>query len=180
MISTLQTERFILRPFYSNDAPRVQELAGVKEVAETTLGIPHPYPIEAAELWIANHSRNIENGTAYPLAIVQKGNELLLGTMTLRVDRQHNKGELAYWVGREYWGNGVATESAYAILRFGFMELNLNRIWAMAMSRNPASSRVMQKLGMKLEGTLIQHIVKHGIYENLDVYGLLKSDYKVS
>lgn len=178
MFLKLKSERLVLRPFRSSDAPVVQELAGDIEVARTTHGIPHPYPIEAAETWISNHSRNIENGTAYPLAIILKGTDLLIGTMTLRVDKQHNKGELAYWIGRNYWGNGFATEAARTIMDFGFFEINLNRIWAMAMVSNPASSRVMQKVGMKQEGILTQHIFKSGNYEDLVVYGILKVDYK--
>lgn len=178
MLLKLKSERLVLQPFKISDASRVQELAGDIEVARTTSGIPHPYPLETAETWISNHSNNIETGNAYPLAIILKDNGMLIGTMTLRVDKQHNKGELAYWIGRNYWGNGFATEAARAIMDFGFIEINLNRIWAMAMVSNPASSRVMQKVGMKQEGILTQHILKSGNYEDLVVYGILKIDYK--
>lgn len=173
----LETERLKLRPFYNTDAKRVQELAGDREVAKTTLGIPHPYTVENAEQWISNHSQNIEAGTIFPLAIVLTNSEVLLGTMTLRVDKQHNKGELAYWVGKDFWGKGYATEAASLIMKFGFYEIGLNRIWAMAMSSNPASTRVMQKVGMKKEGTLVEHIKKFDKYEDLDVYGVLKNEF---
>ncbi|MED4453097.1 GNAT family N-acetyltransferase [Metabacillus fastidiosus] len=178
MFLNLQTERLILRPFKLEDAPRVQELAGDKEVAKTTLGIPHPYPIEAAENWIKNHPQLIKNGDVYPLAIVLRDNSLVVGTMTLRVDKQHNKGELAYWVGKNYWGNGYATEAARAIMNFGFEELILNRIWATALSKNPASIKVMKKVGMEIEGTLKQPILQAEVYEDVEVYGVIKSDYR--
>src|SRR5690625_1355047 len=123
-----------------DDANRVQELAGNKEVAKTTLGIPHPYSIEAAEQWIKQHPNMIKNST-FPFAIVLKSENILIGTMTIRVNNTHKKAELAYWVGREYWGYGYATEAAKEIVRYGFEVLNLNRIWAKAMSKNPASSK---------------------------------------
>lgn len=178
MFSNLQTERLILRPFKIEDASRVRELAGDKEVAKTTLGMPHPYPIEAAISWIKSHPKLIENGDAYPLAMVLQEKEQLIGTMTLSVDKQHNRGELGYWVGKDYWGNGYATEAARVIVNFGFETLGLNRIWAKAMSKNVASTMVMKKVGLKLEGTLKQHIYQSEVYEDVVVYGLIKTEYK--
>ncbi len=78
--------------------------------------------------------------------------------MTLRVDHNHQKGELAYWVGQTYWGKGYATEAAEAMVAFGFETLELNRIHAATLTVNPASSRVMEKAGMRLEGTMKQDL----------------------
>ncbi|MBJ8031343.1 GNAT family N-acetyltransferase [Bacillus cereus group sp. N21] len=89
-----------------------------------------------------------------------KDENILIGTMTLRIDKQHNKGELAYWLGKDYWGKGYATESAKRVMDFGFCELNLNRIWAPAMSKNQASTQVMKKIGITYEWTLKQDILK--------------------
>lgn len=95
MLITLKTDRLILRSFTMDDANRVQELAGNKEVAKTTLGIPHPYSIEAAEQWIKQHPNMIKNST-FPFAIVLKSENILIGTMTIRVNNTHKKAELAY------------------------------------------------------------------------------------
>ncbi|PFA69260.1 GNAT family N-acetyltransferase [Bacillus sp. AFS015802] len=172
----MKTDRLILRPFTIDDSTSVQELAGNKDVSKTTLGIPHPYPIEAAEQWIKNHPKMMENGI-FPFAIVLESNDILIGTITIRVNDTHKKAELAYWVGKEYWGNGYATEAAKEILRYGFENLKLNRIWAKAMSKNPASSKVMMNVGMKKEGVLKQDFIKLGVFEDSDIYGLTKSDY---
>jgi len=177
VLITLKTDRLILRSFTMDDANRVQELAGNKEVAKTTLGIPHPYSIEAAEQWIKQHPNMIKNST-FPFAIVLKSENILIGTMTIRVNNTHKKAELAYWVGREYWGYGYATEAAKEIVRYGFEVLNLNRIWAKAMSKNPASSKVMMKVGMKKEGLLKQDTIKSGVFVDSEIYGLTKSDYQ--
>ncbi|RLL48325.1 N-acetyltransferase [Oceanobacillus piezotolerans] len=177
MLQSLNTERLVLRPYELSDASKVQVLAGDKELAETTF-LPHPYTIELAENWISSHSQLMKNGNAFPFAVILKTENKLVGTMTIRVDKLHNKGELAYWIGKEYWGKGIATEAAKTVLEFGFGELGLNRVWAPIMSKNKASSKVMEKIGLKYEGTLKQDILRWGKYEDVDVYGILKEDYK--
>jgi [ribosomal protein S5]-alanine N-acetyltransferase len=97
--------------------------------------------------------------------------------MTIRVDKLHNKGELAYWIGKDYWGKGYATEAVKRVIDFGFKELKLNRIWAAIMSKNKASGKVLKKVGLRYEGTLKQDVLRWNQYEDVDVYGLLKSDY---
>lgn len=176
MLHPLETERLILRPYTIKDVPYAQKLGNDKAVAETTF-IPYPYTLDNVESWIENHSSLIKNGDAYPLAVILKSNKQLIGTMTIRIDKTHNKGELAYWIGRDFWGKGFATESSKKMLEFGFNELNLNRIWAPVMSKNKASGKVMEKIGLKYEGTLIQDVLRWNSYEDIDVYGLLKNEY---
>lgn len=79
MISNLQTEDLILRPLKFSDTPRFPELAGDTAVAETSLDTPHPYPLEAAENWIRNHPKLIDNGNVFLI-----DNEELIGTITIR------------------------------------------------------------------------------------------------
>lgn len=176
MLSILETDRLLLRAYEKEDASQAQVLAGDKDVAETTF-LPHPYTLEMAENWISTHPELIQNGEAFPFAVVLKEEDRLIGTMTLRVDKLHNKGELAYWVGKDYWNLGYATEAAKKVIEFGFEEQNLNRIWAPVMSKNTASGKLMQKVGLKYEGTLKQDIIRWDEYQDVDVYGLLKEDH---
>lgn len=176
MLQEIETERLVLRPYVLSDAPRAQKLGDDKAVAETTF-IPYPYTLEKVESWIKSHSSLIENGDAYPFAVILKNEMQLIGTMTIRVDKTHNKGELAYWIGKNFWGKGFATEVSKKILEFGFYELNLNRIWAPVMSKNTASGKVMEKVGLRYEGTLKQDILRWNKYKDVDIYGLLKKDY---
>ena len=145
-------------------------------MAETTF-LPHPYTVEMAESWIKAHPRLIENGNAYPFAVILESENKLIGTMTVRVDKSHNKGELAYWIGKEYWGKGYATEAAKEVIDFGFNKLNLNRIWAPIMSKNIASGKVLKNAGLTYEGTLRQDILKWNQYEDVEIYGALKNEY---
>ncbi|KHE71871.1 GNAT family N-acetyltransferase [Halobacillus sp. BBL2006] len=174
-----ETDRLYLEPYERSYAAEVAKLAGVWDVAATTF-VPHPYTVDDANEWIGLHKDWIEKGSAYPLAMIDKQSKRLIGTMTLRVDDKHSKGELAYWVGKPYWSKGYATEAAKRLVKFGFEELNLNRIWAAAMTGNPASSKVMQKAGLSYEGTLKQDMLHRGEFKDIAVYGMIKEEFTLS
>ena len=91
---------------------------------------------------------------------------------------EHDHAELGYWIGVPYWGAGYATEGARAVMQFGFETLSLNRIFASHFSRNPASGRVLQKIGMRYEGTLRRHLKKWDEYIDLECYGVLRSEFQ--
>ena len=73
--------------------------------------------------------------------------------------------------------NGYATEAAQEMLKYGFEKFGFNKIQGVCMSCNPASRRVMEKIGMKFEGTLRQDLLKDGIYYDIDRLSILKSEY---
>ena len=168
----IATQRLTLRPFTAADAPDVQRLAGAREVAENTLLIPHPYPDGAAEVWIAGHE---ERRDVFSFAI-DDGH--LVGAIGLHVDRDHNRAEIGYWIGVPFWGRGYASEAAAAVVRFGFEEQKLNRIFADVFSRNPASARVLEKIGMRHEGKMRQHVRKWNEYIDVECYGLVREEWE--
>ncbi len=172
----LLTERLLLRPFTLADAPEVQHLAGDQAIASTTLNIPHPYEDGMAEEWISTHQERFERGELADFAIVRREDSALIGAIGLAMHPEHESAELGYWVGKPYWGQGYCTEAAKAVLEYGFNVLRLNRIYAHYMARNPASGRVMEKIGMKYEGHLRQHVRKWGEFEDLKLYSILKHE----
>ncbi|NEP60397.1 MAG: GNAT family N-acetyltransferase, partial [Symploca sp. SIO2G7] len=87
--------------------------------------------------------------------------------------------ELGYWIGVLYWSKGYCTEAAKAVVQYGFEVIGLHRIQAAHFPHNPASGRVMQKIGMSYEGYRRQHILKWGKFEDLELYGILKSDWQL-
>jgi len=102
----------------------------------------------------------------------------LIGAVGLTGFRtQHAHAELGYWVGKDYWGKGYCTEAVREIVRFGFEQLGLNRVFGRHMARNLASGRVMDKAGLKYEGRLRQHLFRWQKFEDLDFRGLLKSEW---
>ncbi len=100
--------------------------------------------------------------------------DVLIGAVSLRIERDDQRAELGYWIGRPYWGQGYCTEAVRAVLSFGFQQLGLNRIYAGHFSRNPASGRVMQKAGMNCEGHLRQHTKKWDAFEDIEIYAVLR------
>ena len=174
---TLRTERLVLRAFKLSDAADVQRMAGAREIASPTINIPHPYEDGMAELWISSHRGASERGELVPLAITLSADGTLIGAISLGLDQSHERAELGYWIGAPYWGQGYCTEAARAILGYGFGVLGLHRIHSSHFARNPASGRVMQKLGMTSEGCLRHHVKKWDAFEDLVVYGLLRDEW---
>jgi RimJ/RimL family protein N-acetyltransferase len=119
-----------------------------------------------------------EAGEGCAFAIVLRDSGKLVGSVALSTSARFQRAELGYWIGKPYQNNGYATEASEAVLEYGFLSLNLNRIHASHMRRNPASGRVMEKLGMSREGCLRQHAERDGIFEDLEVYGLLRSEWE--
>lgn len=176
---TLSTPRLLLRPFRLDDAARVQQLAGAREIADTTLNIPHPYENGMAEAWISTHAEAWDRQELAAFAITSP-DDGVVGAISLRLRPDHFRAELGYWIGRPFWNRGYATEAARAIIGFGFETLGLNRIYAMHLTRNPASGRVMEKAGMQLEGTFRQHVIKWGGAEDVAQYAILRGTWRTS
>ena len=155
----------------------MQLLAGAREVADTTLHIPHPYPAGAAEQWIATHPATWAAGTGVTYAVTDAVTSVLMGAVGLTIMPQHARGELGYWVGVPYWNRGYCTEASRALVELGFSQLALHRIQARHLTRNPASGRVMQKLGMHPEGVNRDAILKNDRFEDLAVYAILANEW---
>ena len=173
----LRTQRLVLRPFVLDDALAVEVLAGAREVADTTLHIPHPYPAGGAEQWIATHPVAWDTGTGVTYAVTDAGTGVLMGAVGLTITPAHARAELGYWLGVPYWNRGYSTEAANAIVDFGFTRLGLHRIQAHYLTRNPASGRVMQKLGMRSEGVSRHAVRKNDRFEDLETYAILADEW---
>ncbi len=173
----LNTERLLLRPFKLEDASEVQRLAGERDIAANTAVIPHPYEDGMAEEWIFSHSKGYEEGTALNLAITQKDNDtsqetLLIGAIGISIDLTEKIGELGFWIGKPYWNKGYCTEAAKEVLMYSFNDIGLKSIHAFHFGRNPASGRVLQKIGMQYEDSFPNAIEKWGKKEDLIKYNI--------
>jgi len=148
----LQTDRLRLRPFTLEDVLRVKELAGDKRIADVTASIPHPYREEDARGWIQTHPEKWRNKELASFAIVLRETGTIIGAISL-MDMTETTGEVGYWIGVDYWGNGYATEACREVIDFGFRRLHLRKITARHLHRNPASGRVLTKSGFAHVGS---------------------------
>lgn len=173
---TLHTERLILRQFQPSDADTVQRLAGAKEVAAGTL-LPHPFEVEAAAQWIAQQQEQFAAGTAITIAIVLAEEEQLIGSIGMDIASEHQLARLSYWLGTDYWNHGYCTEAVRAVIDYGFTRLSLHRIYAPHFHNNPASGRVLRKIGMTYEGRMREHYIRFGRFVDVEIYGILREEF---
>ncbi|MED3712331.1 GNAT family N-acetyltransferase [Peribacillus frigoritolerans] len=172
---TITSKRLVLRLFQKSDAVAVTKLCNNYNIYKNTLYLPYPYSIDDALSWIEHHLDNFNANKSYEFAITDKESGELYGAIALSNNQKFNNGEIAYWIGEKFWGNGYATEAAQAILHFAFEEKQYHKVFARYFNSNPASGRVMQKLGLKKEGILIDHVRKENLFEDLVYYGIINS-----
>jgi [ribosomal protein S5]-alanine N-acetyltransferase len=171
---TITTRRLVLRMFEKADAAAVTKLCNNYNIYRNTLYLPYPYSIECALSWIEHHLANFNANKSYEFAVTDKETGKLYGAIALSHNQNFRNGEIAFWIGEEFWGNGYATEAGKALLEFAFIEKRFHKVYARHFKSNPASGKVIQKLGMIKEGVLIDHVMKENQYEDLVYYGIIK------
>lgn len=139
---TLVTERLSLRRPCDDDVDAIVSIVGDWEVASRLARIPHPYGPSDARFFLEEIVP-----VEWVWAITLHGADDLVGVVGLTPAREANAAELGYWLSRRHWGAGIATEAARAVAQFGFAALGLNHLTSGYFEDNPASGRVLEKLG---------------------------------
>jgi len=173
----LRTARLLLRPHRQEDIPAIVQLAGAREIAATTLGIPHPYIDEDARKFLAKSEDDFHAGRSVSFAICKLPGGELCGGAGLDISETHQRAELGYWIAVPFWGMGYATEAARAVVEFGFATLGLHRIHAHYFAENKASGRVLEKIGMRHEGRLRNHFRKWNRFIDVENCGMLAEEF---
>lgn len=145
----LETERLHLRPVTLADTDDLFEYASDEET--THFVFPKNETKEETRASIAKYFMGEPLGK-YGIEVKETGK--MIGTIDLRVNETNNVGELGYVLNRAFWGNGYMPEAATALIELGFAKMKLMRIFALHDQDNPASGRVMEKIGFTYEGTL--------------------------
>jgi [ribosomal protein S5]-alanine N-acetyltransferase len=174
LLPTLETTRLVIRPYGEGDIAELLPLVGAREVAATTLRIAYPYRERDAREFLALTK---EPGKIW-VAITLRSDGRQIGGVGLRVEELHRHAELGYWLGVAYWRQGYATEASREMLRYGFEDLGLHRIFASHFKQNPASGRVLKKLGMRYEGCQREHLYKWDQFIDSELYGLLRREWQ--
>lgn len=141
----LDTPRLRLRRFAADDADAVAALAGNWKVASMLGRMPFPYTRTHAVEFLERMALDDESKTDFVFAFTLPGGPAM-GAIGLHV-RDHGHFELGYWLGEPYWGKGYATEAAERLVQFAFEDLEIDRLIAGHFFDNPASGRVLSKVG---------------------------------
>jgi ribosomal-protein-alanine N-acetyltransferase len=149
---TLQSDRLILREPANADLPAMPGVFSDPDIYAYTRNIPYPYTESDAVSCLARYQRLAREDTALTLFPELRESREIIGLVVLIMSPDKPEAELGYAIGRRWWGKGYATEASHALLAHGFDTLDFEQINAHAMLRNPASSRVLEKLGMHSVG----------------------------
>jgi RimJ/RimL family protein N-acetyltransferase len=121
--------------------------------------------------------KGFEEKTKYIFIIERLSDNQFIGCIGLDVNKRFNRAELGYWIAEPHWNQGYASEATKEMLRFGFEEVDLNKIFGSHYYNNPASGKVMVHNGMIKEAELKEHIKKDGRYLSVIQYRLTKKEY---
>ncbi len=175
----LETGRLLLRRMRLEDAEAMFAYASDPEVTRYVLFDTHR-SIRDSEAFLRFAVEGYDRGDFGGWGVVLKDSGAFVGTCGLDVGYapEHARAELGYVLSREHWGKGLMPEAVRAIIRFGFRRMDLNRIQARCMAENTASARVMQKAGMTYEGTLRESEFIKGAYRDMEVYAILRREFR--
>jgi len=173
----LLTERLELRDFRDGDVGFVHAWASDPEVVNFMAWGPNTVEQTREFLQRKFAERTGEPRLTWDLAVVEACTGRLIGSVGLRLDGARQQAALGYCYHQDAWGQGFATEAALAMLRFGFEQLSLHRIYASADTRNGASIRVLDKIGMRQEGRLRQHVLIRGEWRDSYLYAILHHEW---
>lgn len=175
---TLETERLILRRFEVTDAEDMfNNWASSERVTEFLTWQPYQ-SVDNASGYINYLISCYENDTHYDWVIELKENHQAIGSIgvvNMREDTEEI--EVGYCISDKLWHQGIMTEALNKVVEFFFTEVEVNRIMAKHDVRNPNSGKVMQKCGLKYEGTHRQAEKNNAGICDTAVYAILKSYY---
>jgi ribosomal-protein-alanine N-acetyltransferase len=132
---------------------------------------PHPYTLADARAWIA-HAASDEQPTSFAIDVEGE----VVGGIGLRLneDVERTSAEIGYWVGRAYWGRGIATDAVRAVTEHAFTTHDLTRVYALPFAENAASIRVLEKAGYVREGLLRRSAIKDGVVRDQLLYAVVR------
>ena len=172
-------EGFHLAPIRTSDKAAYLEHFADPEIGRMMLSVPVPYTEADADQWIAHRRSNArKNEIQFG---IRSADGSLIGGIGLVEERSTAiyRGEIGYWLARDYRGRGLMPRAIRAFADYAFRELQLHKLTATTYPFNPSSSRALEKAGFALEGRLRKHVRSRKGDEYFDalVYGLISSDW---
>ncbi len=176
MLTQLRGQQIILRQLKTTDALSIKKNVTKKIIHYTSL--QHPYTVSNALDFIKQANQKIIQKTALELGIELKKTGQIIGVIGLiKIDLKHKNGELGYWLGENYWGQGIGQEAVRLILNYAFNKLKLHRIYAKVIPSNLASIKLLRKSGFKYEGRLRQALFRRRRWHDLLLFSILNKEF---
>lgn len=177
----IRTERLLLRSIEATD---IEALFDTHHSKVVTRYIAHMHwPTRAhADTWFARVQQRRADQSAIQCVVVIPAEgpepETIIGTaMLFNFDEGSGIAEIGYLLGEAHWGKGYMVEALTGLINLAFGELGLRRLEATVDARNHASNALLVKLGFTLEGCMRQRWVSAGETPDVNMFGLLKSDW---
>ena len=175
---TIETERLVLRRYAPDDAESMfRNYARDAEVCRFLSWEPYQN-VDGVRETLARWQEDYQRPDFYLWAIVLN-DEVIGGIDAREFDERNCAYELGYSLSRAYWGHGITTEAANAVVNYLFSKVSMHRITAKHDVKNPASGAVMRHLGMRYEGTYKGHYVRNnGDIADALVYAILRDEWE--
>jgi ribosomal-protein-alanine N-acetyltransferase len=176
----LTTDRLLLRDFSDDDAADILRFRGDREVQKYNTE-PMRDTAEARGLIRTMHAWFVTR-QAIQWGITLRDEDRVIGICGIHdLSRRHRRAYVGYDLTREHWGRGLASEAMRAVVRFGFEQLDLNRLEAITIAENARSIRLLERLGFLLEGVRREYSLEDdGEFHGSAIYGLLRSEYEAA
>ncbi|MDX8345165.1 GNAT family protein [Rossellomorea sp. YZS02] len=172
-----ETERLILRQITMNDIDFLYELYTSEEVL-AYFGMSPIDSKDVAVSMVENYEKHLESGGPMRFAIVEKQADKMIGTCGFHaISKAYKRCEIGYDLTPDQWGKGIMGEALSPLISYLFSDKGMNRVGAVIVPYNKASSRVVEKLGFKQEGLLREYILQDGHAYDANMYSLLKKEW---
>lgn len=172
------TERLLIREYNKNDIDDFLRIVRQPEIYATTYGIPREYSRSRAKNWFKFIKSNIKAMQSYEFGMfLREGGRYIGNVGLINVSMEHNHADISYYIDTNFRSMGLTTEAAKEMLRLGFEYFGFEKISGLCMSMNAASRRIMEKIGMKFEGTMRSELLKDGVYYDIDHLSILRKEY---
>lgn len=176
-----KTKRLYIREYNNKDIEDFLYVIRQPEIRATTYGIPEDYPKSRARRWFRflRDSKKKMRSLEYGVFLLDTGK--YIGNVGLiNISLEHKHADISYYIDKDFRCRGLTTEAAGQMLMYGFLVLGFEKISGLCMTCNPASRRVMEKIGMKYEGTSRSELLKNGKFYDIDRFSILKSEFETS
>lgn len=175
----LTTDRLVLREFIESDWQAVHEYASDPEVVRYLTWGPNTEKDSRGFIQRAISYQQENPPRNHEFAVILKKENRLIGSFGLHVSNpEYREGWIGYCFNRYFWGKGYATETARAVLEYGFCHLKLHRTFATCNPENTASARVLEKIGMQQEGYLRENLLIKGRWRDSLLYAILENEWE--